>query len=71
MTGVQTCALPISLKWNAAQSVWVLTLKSSTSCLWTDYDLLLATGLQPDELRTEPQLRALLLEQSRWIGAAE
>lgn len=60
-----------SLKWNAAQSVWVLTLKSSTSCLWTDYDLLLATGLQPDELRTEPQLRALLLEQSRWIGAAE
>ncbi len=60
-----------SLKWNAAQSVWVLTLKSSTSCLWTDYDLLLATGLQPDELRSEPQLRALLLEQSRWIGAAE
>ena len=60
-----------SLKWNGAQSAWVLTLKSSTSCLWTDYDLLLATGLQPDELRTEPQLRALLLEQSRWIGAAE
>ncbi|MBC7818796.1 MAG: hypothetical protein IAG10_18045 [Planctomycetaceae bacterium] len=60
-----------SLKWNGAQSVWVLTLKSSSSFLWTDYDLLEPTGLQPDELRTEPQLRALLLEQSRWIGAAE
>ncbi|MFM9962434.1 MAG: hypothetical protein ACKV2Q_14570 [Planctomycetaceae bacterium] len=60
-----------SLKWNADQSVWVLTLKSSSGFLWTDYDLLLETGLQPDELRTEPQLRALLLEQSRWIGAAQ
>lgn len=66
-----------SLKWNAAQSVWVLTLKSSSGFLWTDYDLLQPTGLQPDErptepnLRSEPQVRALLLEQSRWIGAAE
>lgn len=60
-----------SLKWNEAQSVWMLTLKSSSGFLWTDYDLLLKTGLQPDELRSEPQLRALLLEQSRWIGAAE
>lgn len=60
-----------SLKWNPAQSAWVLTLKSSSGFLWTDYDLLLATGLEPDELRTEQQLRALLLEQSRWIGAAE
>lgn len=60
-----------SLKWNGAQSVWVLTLKSSSGCLWTDYDLLLATGLQPDELRSELQLRSLLLEQARWIGAAE
>ncbi len=66
-----------SLKWNAAQSVWVLTLKSSSGFLWTDYDLLQPTGLQPDErptepnLRSEPQVRALLLEQSRWIGVAE
>ena len=66
-----------SLKWNAAQSVWVLTLKSSSGFLWTDYDLLQPTGLQPDErptepnLRSEPQVRALLLEQSRWIGAIE
>jgi hypothetical protein len=60
-----------SLKWNSEQSVWVLTLKSSSGCLWTDYDLLLATGLQPDELRSEQQLRALLNEQGRWIGAAE
>ncbi len=60
-----------SLKWNATQSVWVLTLKSSSGCLWTDYDLLLATGFLPDELRNEQQLRTLLLEQSRWIGAAE
>lgn len=60
-----------SLKWNPAQSVWVLTLKSSSGCLWTDYDLLLATGFLPDELRSEQQLRALLLEQGRWIGAIE
>ena len=60
-----------SLKWNGAQSVWVLTLKSSSGCLWTDYDLLLATGMQPDELRSELQLRSLLLEQGRWIGAVE
>ena len=60
-----------SLKWNGAQSVWVLTLKSSSGFLWTDFDLLEPTGLQPDELRTEPQLRAMLLEQGRWIGAAE
>lgn len=60
-----------SLKWNGAQSVWVLTLQSSSGFLWTDFDLLEPTGLQPDELRTEPQLRAMLLEQGRWIGAAE
>ncbi len=60
-----------SLKWNAEQSAWVLTLRSSSGFLWTDYDLLLATGFQPDELRTEAQLRALLLEQGRWIGAIE
>ena len=60
-----------SLKWDAAQSVWVLTLKPSSGCLWTNYDLLQPTGLQPDELRSEPQLRSLLLEQGRWIGAFE
>lgn len=60
-----------SLKWSAEQSAWMLTLKPSSGFLWTDYDLLLAAGLLPDELRTEQQLRSLLLEQSRWIGAAE
>lgn len=60
-----------SLKWNADKSAWVLTLKPSSGFLWTDYDLLLAAGLGQDELHTEAQLRGLLLEQSRWIGAAE
>ena len=60
-----------SLKWNAEKSAWVLTLKSSSGFLWTDYDLLLAAGLPPDELHTEAQLRAMLTEQSRWIGAFE
>ena len=53
------------------QSAWVLTLKSSSGFLWTDYDLLLAAGLPPDELHSEAQLRAMLTEQSRWIGAIE
>jgi hypothetical protein len=60
-----------SLKWNKDDSVWVLKLKSSTGCLWTDYDLLVEIGLPPDDLHNEPHLRALLLEQSRWIGAAK
>ena len=60
-----------SLKWNAEQTAWVLTLKSPSGFLWTDYDLLLAAGLPPDELHTEPRLRAMLTEQSRWIGALE
>ena len=60
-----------SLRWDAEKGAWVLTLKSSSVFLWTDYDLLLAIGLPPDELHTEAQLRAMLAEQSRWIGAAE
>lgn len=60
-----------SLKWNAEKAAWVLTLKSSSGFLWTDYDLLIAAGLPPDELHTEVQLRAMLTEQSRWIGANE
>lgn len=60
-----------SLKWNAEKTAWVLTLKASSGFLWTDYDLLLAAGLPPDELHTEAQLRAMLTEQSRWIGAFE
>lgn len=60
-----------SLTWSAEKTAWVLTLKSSSGFLWTDYDLLLAAGMSPDELHSEAQLRALLTEQSRWIGAAE
>ncbi len=60
-----------SLKWNAEQSAWVLTLKASSGFLWTDYGLLLAAGLPPDELHTEARLRAMLTEQSGWIGAIE
>ena len=60
-----------SLKWDVQRGAWVLNLKSSSGFLWTDYDLLLAAGLPPDELHTEAQLRALLTEQSRWIGALE
>lgn len=60
-----------SLKWNAEKAAWVLTLKSSSGFLWTDYDLLFAAGLPPDELHSEAQLRAMLTEQSRWIGAFE
>lgn len=60
-----------SLKWDAEKNAWVLSLKSSSGFLWTDYDLLLAAGLPPDELHTEARLRAMLAEQSRWIGAAE
>lgn len=60
-----------SLQWNAEKNAWVLSLKSSSGFLWTDYDLLLAAGLPPDELHTEARLRAMLAEQSRWIGAAE
>ena len=60
-----------SLKWNVEKAAWVLTLKSSSGFLWTDYDLLLAAGLPPDELHTEARLRAMLIEQSRWIGAIE
>ena len=58
-----------SLKWNSEQSAWVLTLKSSSGFLWTDYGLLLAAGLPPDELHTEARLRAMLTEQGGWIGA--
>ncbi len=60
-----------SLQWSDEKSAWVLTLRSSSGFLWTDYDLLLAAGLPPDELHTEARLRAMLAEQSRWIGAAE
>ncbi len=60
-----------SLKWNAEKAAWVLTFKSSSGFLWTDYGLLLAAGLPPDELHSEVQLRAMLTEQSRWIGAIE
>ena len=60
-----------SLKWSDEKSAWVLTLKSSSAFLWSDYDLLQAAGLPPDELHTEAQLRAMLAEQSRWVGAAE
>lgn len=60
-----------SLKWDAEKAAWVLTLKSSSGFLWTDYDLLIAAGLPPDELHSEAQLRAMLTEQSRWIGAFE
>lgn len=60
-----------SLKWDAGQSAWVLSLKSATAFLWSDYELLLAAGLPPDELHTEARLRAMLSEQSRWIGAGE
>lgn len=60
-----------SLKWNSEQSGWVLTLKASSGFLWTDYGLLLAAGLPPDELHTEARLRAMLTEQSGWIGAIE
>ena len=60
-----------SLKWNVEKAAWVLTLKSSSGFLWTDYDLLIVAGLPPDELHTEVRLRAMLTEQSRWIGAIE
>lgn len=60
-----------SLKWDAETTAWVLTLKSSSGFFWTDYDLLIVAGLLPDELQTEARLRAILLEQSHWIGAAE
>lgn len=60
-----------SLKWDAEKAAWVLTLKAPSGFLWTDYDLLLAAGLPPDELHSEAQLRAMLTEQSRWIGAFE
>ncbi len=60
-----------SLKWNSEQSAWVLTLTASSGFLWTDYGLLLAAGLPPDELHTEARLRAMLTEQSGWIGAIE
>ncbi|TXT22800.1 MAG: hypothetical protein FD138_3361, partial [Planctomycetota bacterium] len=60
-----------ALQWSDEKTAWVLTLKSSSCFLWTDYDLLLVAGLPPDELHTEARLRAMLTEQSRWIGAAE
>ena len=60
-----------SLKWNADKSAWVLNLQATSGFLWTDYDLLLAAGLPPDELHSEARLRAMLTEQSRWIGAIE
>lgn len=60
-----------SLRWDAAQSLWVLTLAPKSGFLWSDYDLLHECGLAPDELRSEVQLRQLLGEQSRWIGVTE
>ena len=59
------------------QSVWIVTLNPQTGFLWSDYDLLLETGLARDEARTEDevrieaQLKALLTEQSRWIGVIQ
>lgn len=60
-----------SLKWDAANSEWVLTLDPASGFLWTDFELLAEVGLGPNELRTEAQLRWLLREQGRWVGAAE
>lgn len=60
-----------SLRWDAAQSLWVLTLVPQSGFLWSDYELLHECGLAPDELRSEAQLRQLLSEQSRWIGVTE
>lgn len=57
-----------SLRWDAAQSAWVLTLAPQSGFLWASFDLLVEAGLSPDELRTEDQLKQLLHEQSRWIG---
>ncbi len=59
-----------SLRWNVQKSQWDLDLNPTTGFLWANFDLLIAAGLVPDEIRTEAQLRALLLEQSRWIGVA-
>lgn len=60
-----------SLKWDADNSEWVLTFDPASGFLWTDFELLAEVGLGPDELRTEAQLRWLLREQGRWIGAAK
>ena len=60
-----------SIRWSAEKSQWELTLNPATGFLWSDYGLLVAAGLVPDELRTEAQLRSMLLEQSRWIGVAQ
>ncbi|HLQ44591.1 MAG TPA: hypothetical protein VK137_07680, partial [Planctomycetaceae bacterium] len=63
-----------SLRWSVEQSLWIVTLNPQTGFLWSDYDLLVETGLAPKEVRseaevrTEAQLKALLTEQSRWIG---
>ena len=59
-----------SLRWNIPESQWDLELNPTTGFLWSNFDLLIAAGLIPDELRTEEQLKTLLLEQSRWIGVA-
>ncbi len=60
-----------SLHWDAQKSLWEIRLNPQTVFLWSDYDLLVATGLVPDELRTEAQLKELLTQQSRWIGVIE
>ena len=60
-----------SLHWDAQKSVWEIRLNPQSGFLWSDYDLLLATGLVPDELRTEAQLKVLLTQQSHWIGVSE
>ncbi len=59
-----------SLRWNIQKSQWDLELNPTTSFLWSNFDLLIAAGLMPDELRTEAQLKTLLLDQSRRIGVA-
>ena len=59
-----------SLRWNVQRSEWDLELNPNTGFLWSNYDLLIAAGLVPDEIRSEAQIKVMLLEQSRWIGAA-
>lgn len=60
-----------SLRWNVQKTQWELELDPTTGFLWSNYDLLIEAGLVPDEIRSEAQLKVLLHQQSRWIGAAE
>ena len=60
-----------SLRWNADQKRWELTLNPTTGFLWSDFGLLTEAGIKPDELCSEAQWKSLLLEQSRWIGVAQ